>query len=256
MLVANASLTGSAGELVHQVVGSARLQLASRSPQGFDERVATASGALPGVRLAAPVLRENVAVVGPRGREAVQLLGVTPQAALLGGLGDRNFGPGGFRFAGGLLLPASVAAETGAEPGDSVRVLALGSARTIKVGGVLGSSPFGTLSSSPVALTLLPVAQRLTGLPRRVTQVYVEPRPGQDARVASELRGLAGSSLDVEAADQRAAAARTGGPAERPVDLAVRGDQRDGRLPAGAERDAPDRARAAAVRRRPAHAGL
>ncbi len=79
VLVANASLTGAAAELVHQFVGSARLQLAARSQEGFDERLATAARASPGVRVAAPVLRENIAVVGPSGRrESVQLLGVTP----------------------------------------------------------------------------------------------------------------------------------------------------------------------------------
>ena len=37
VLVANTSLTGSAGELIHQVVGSARLQLSARSAEGFDQ---------------------------------------------------------------------------------------------------------------------------------------------------------------------------------------------------------------------------
>jgi putative ABC transport system permease protein len=202
VLVANTSLTGSASELVHQVVGNARLQVAARSPQGFEQRLAAGASALPGVRVAAPVLRENVAVVGPRGRVGVQLLGVTPGAAQLGGLGTRDFGPGGFRFAGGLLLPQSIAAATGAEPGDRVTILALGETHSIGVGAVLASAPFGTLSSSPVAITLLPVAQRLTGLTRRVTQVYVQPQPGADRQVASELRALTGSSLDVEPADR------------------------------------------------------
>ena len=201
VLVANASLTGSAGELVHRVVGSARLQLAARSQDGFAERLAGASRRLPGVRVAAPVLRENVAVVGPRGRQSVQLLGVTPSVVNLGGFGTRELGLAGFRFVGGLILPAGVAGAIGAEPGDRVTVLALGSAHTITVGAVLSSSVFGALASSPVAVTPLASAQRLTGLQDLVTQVLVEPLPGEDRLVAGELRTLAAGRLDVLAAD-------------------------------------------------------
>ncbi len=201
VLVANTSLTGSAGELIHRVVGSARLQLSARSSEGLDQSLLPRSRRLPGVRVAAAVLRENVAVVGPRGRDAVQILGVTPAVVTLGGLGNRDFGPGGFTFAGGLILPASVAAATGAEPGTEVTVLARGVARTVKVGAVLSSSMFGALASSPVALAQLRVAQRLTGLPQRASEILVEPRRGDDRLVAAELRTLAAGRLDVAPAD-------------------------------------------------------
>ncbi len=201
VLVANTSLTSSAGDLVHQVVGSARLQLAARSPAGFDRRLARMSEHLPGVRVAAAVLRENVAVVGPRGRESLQLLGVTLEVAKLGGIGRRNFGPGGFSFSEGLILPASVAAATGAEPGQRVTVLARGEAHAVTVSAVVSSTTFGALASSPVAITPLPVAQRLTGLQGRVTQVLVQPQRGSQARVAGELRTLAAGRLDVEPAE-------------------------------------------------------
>ena len=201
VLVANTSLTGSAGELVHQVVGSATVQLSARSPEGFDQRLAGAAARLPGVRASAAVLRSDVAVVGPRGRESLQLLGVTPSVLKLGGLAPRGFGPGGLSFGAGLMLPSSVAAATGAQPGGRVRVLARGGAGTITVGAVLGSSLFGALASTPVAVTLLPSAQRLTGLGGRVTQVLLQSRPGAGARVARELRGLAAGRLDVLTAD-------------------------------------------------------
>jgi putative ABC transport system permease protein len=200
VLIANTSLTSSGDQLVHQVVGGARLQLAARSSDGFDEGLARASRRLAGVRGAAPVLRENVAVLGPRGREAVQLVGLTPGIVTVAGLGARYFGPGGFRFAGGLILPESIASATGVEPGDQVTVLASGAAHTIKVGAVLDGAPFGALASSPVAATLLSAAQRITGLHGRVTQVLVEPRHGQDRLVAGELRGLAAGRLDVASA--------------------------------------------------------
>jgi putative ABC transport system permease protein len=66
---------------------------------------------------------------------------------------------------------------------------------------VLSGSLFGALTSSPVAITLLPVAQRLVGLPGRVTQILVQPRPGADRLVAGEMRRIAGRRLDVTPAD-------------------------------------------------------
>jgi len=201
VLVANASLTGSAEELVHQVVGSARLELAARSQGGFDQRLVGVSRHLAGVRVAAPALRENVAVVGPHGRQSVQLLGVTPAVASLGGFGTEALGLTGFRFAGGLILPASVASAVGVEPGGRVTVIALGVAHAAVVSTILKSSPFGALATSPVAITQLASAQRLTGLRGRITQVLVKPRHGEDSRVAGELRALGGGRLDVVAAD-------------------------------------------------------
>jgi putative ABC transport system permease protein len=199
VLVANTSLTGSASQLVHQVIGTARLQLTSRSPEGFEEHLAATP--LPGARVVAPVLRENVTVVGPHGRVPVQLLGITPEAARLGGFGTRDFANGGFSFAGGLLLPASVATAAGVEPGDRVTVLARGSASTSRVGAVLASAAFGAIASSPVAITPLSAAQRLTGMKGRITQLYVQPYVGADQRVAGELQRIGGSSLSVEPAD-------------------------------------------------------
>jgi putative ABC transport system permease protein len=202
VLLANASLTGAAAGLVHQFVGTARLQLAARSQAGFDEQLASTVRGLAGVRVEAPVLRENIAVVGPSGRrDSVQLLGVSSAVTRLGGLGTRELGLGGFRFTGGLILPESVADEIGVEPGGQVTVLAFGSAHTIAVAAVLKSSLFGVLASSPVAVTLLPRAQRLTGLEGRITQVLVQPGRGEDRRVAGELSTLAAGRLSVLPAD-------------------------------------------------------
>ena len=44
VLVANTSLTSSAGALIQQVIGSARVQLTARSPAGFDQRLAGTVG--------------------------------------------------------------------------------------------------------------------------------------------------------------------------------------------------------------------
>ncbi len=218
VLVANTSLTSSAAELLHRVIGSARIQLAARSSSGFDMRLASTSEHLAGVRVAAPVLRQNIAMVGPRGRQSVQLLGVTPAVALLNGLGgqdsSRASGLAGIRVAGGLasgleaigvggglILPSSVAVATGAKVGGQVTVFARGYASRIRVAAVLSDSKVGALASSPIAITQLPVAQRLTGLKGRVTQVYYEPLRGADRLLAGELRTLAAGRLDVLPAD-------------------------------------------------------
>lgn len=201
VLVANTSLTSSAGALIRQVIGSAHVQLTARSPTGFQQGVAGRVEHLPGVRSSAAILRENVSVVGPRGTNAVQMLGVTAGVVNLGSLDTRNFGAGGFRFSGGLILPEVVAGAIGAEPGSRVTVLAAGGARQVRVGAVLSGSLFGALTSSPVAIALMPVAQHLVGMPGRITQVLVQPRPGADRRVAAELRRIAGGRLDVAPAD-------------------------------------------------------
>jgi putative ABC transport system permease protein len=201
VLVANTSLTGSAGELIHDVVGTARLQLSARSSAGLDQHLLETSRRLPGVRVGAGVLRENVAVVGPRGREAVQILGVTPAVATLGGLGTSNVETGEFSLTGGLVLPAAVASATGAKAGTRVTVLARGSAHVVKVGAVLRSSLFGALASSPVVVSQLRLAQRITGLTGKLSEILIQPRRGSDELVARELRTLAAGRLNVAPAD-------------------------------------------------------
>jgi putative ABC transport system permease protein len=201
VLVANGSLTGSAGELVHELAGSAQLQLAARSQNGFSESLLERSSQQPGVAVAAPMLRENVAVVGPRGRQSVQLVGVTSSVLHLGSFGAKTLGVTSISFGHGLILPASIAEEVGVEPNGYVTVLAFGKPTAIQVTAVLRNPPFGALASSPVAVASLASAQALTGLSRRVTQILIAAKPGQERSVASELRTLAAGRLDVVAAD-------------------------------------------------------
>ncbi|HLH13902.1 MAG TPA: ABC transporter permease [Solirubrobacteraceae bacterium] len=202
VLVANASLTSSAEQVIHQVIGSASVQLAARSQEGFDEGLLARTRALPAVHAAAPVLREDVAIVGPRGRQPVQLLGVTTAVVRMGGFGARQFGLSNFNFGSGLILPESVARAVGAEPGTNLTVLAFGAAHTDSVSAVLKPSPFGALASSPIAVSGLGEAQTLTGLRGHLTQILVEPRGGEQARASSELRTLAAGRLNVLAADE------------------------------------------------------
>ncbi len=117
VLVANTSIDSSASDLVHAVTGSARVALVARSSDGFDERLSTRIGHLRGVRVASPILREDAAIVGPTGRQPIQLLGVTASLVTLGSSATRNLGAGTSLLTGGVGLPASVAATIGAETG-------------------------------------------------------------------------------------------------------------------------------------------
>ncbi len=201
VLVANTSLTSSAGALIHQVIGSARLELAARSPQGFQQSVASEVQRLHGVRASAAVLRENVSLLGPKGRQPAQMLGVSGGIVALGSFGVADLGAGGFRFSRGVLLPAQLASELGVGVGSPITLLATGVAHRLRVGAVLSSATFGALASSPVVVTMLPVAQQLTSRERRVTQLLVEPDRGADSSVRAELRRVAGNRLDVTSAD-------------------------------------------------------
>jgi len=201
VLVANASLTGTAEQLVHELAGSARLELSARSQQGFDEALTERVRRLPGVAVAAPVLREDIAVIGPRSRQPVELLGVTPAILHLGSFGTGSLGLTSISFGDGLILPASVAEALGAEPNEHVTVLAFGRASAPALNAELKSSPFGALASSPVAVASLATAQRLTGLQGRVTQILITPEHGHETLVARELRALAQGRLDVVGAE-------------------------------------------------------
>lgn len=202
VLVANTSLSASTERLVDGVVGSARIQLAARSADGFDQRIADAAVRMPGIKHAAPNLRANVAVVGPTGvRRSIQLVGVTPALAELGGVQTRDFGPGGLRLSDGITLPASIADAIGARAGATIDLLARGRMQRVRVGTVLGSGTIGALADSPVGIALLGVAQRLTGREGQVSQLLVEPEPGADEAVTAALRRIAHGRLYVGPAD-------------------------------------------------------
>jgi putative ABC transport system permease protein len=201
VLLANTSITGSAGRLVHQLVGSARLQLAARSAEGFDQNLAEVAGRLPGVQVAVPILRENATVIGPSGREPVQLIGVTPHLVALGSAATQNLGSGAQLIAGGVGLPSAVASTVGARITQPVTLVANGEVHSLKVHAVLVSQTVGAVADSPVVVALLPVAQMLAGRQGRITSVLVKPRPGADRLVERELRAVAGERIDVLPAD-------------------------------------------------------
>jgi putative ABC transport system permease protein len=202
VLLANASLESSASKLIHGLTGSARFALVARSSRGFDEGVAVQAGNLPGVQVAAPVLRENVTLIGPRSeQEAVQLIGVSPSIESLGGSATQQYASATALLQGGLGLPTGVAGNLGVGRGATVELAGNGQVRTARVKALLGGGVLGSAASSPVAVAVLAVAQRLAGMGRRVSEVLIEPAPGEERKVAGELTRLAAGRLDVRAAD-------------------------------------------------------
>lgn len=201
VLVANTSISGSAGQLLHGLTGDAKVQLAARSADGMHERLIGRVERLPGVRHAAPLLRTRVVVVGASGRRSVEMVGATPALALLGGELTRTFASGGLRLPRGMLLPDGVADEIGATSGRSVTVLVEGRRRKVFVGAVLGSELVGGLAGAQAAMVSLLLAQDLTGNRRRVSHILVEPRPGAEAAVRRQLKRIAAGRLSVTPAD-------------------------------------------------------
>lgn len=201
VLLANASLLGATEDTVQGVIGAARLQLAARSNAGFDQRLANRVRTMPGVQSAAAVLQESATVLGSHGRAHVQIIGVTPALATLGGSIPQRVGAGPSLVGDGVALPSTIAKAIGARPEQTVSVLADGSAHPAHVSLVAGTNTLGAAADSPLAVTLIGEAQRLTGKPGRVTQVFVRPSPGKDKLVEGELRALAGGRLNVVPAD-------------------------------------------------------
>ncbi|HSZ69452.1 MAG TPA: FtsX-like permease family protein [Solirubrobacteraceae bacterium] len=197
VLLANTAINGSASELDRQLIGSAKLQLVARSSAGFSEQIAEAAGRLPGVEVASPLLRSSAVVVGPRGRQLVQLIGVTASLAALEAQATQNLGAGTSLLTGGIGLAEAPAQAAGVHGGQRVLLLANGEAHRVLLRLTLGSQIVGAVAGSPIAIALLPVAQHLVGTPGRVTNVLIKPAAGAQRQVEGELRRLAAGRLDV-----------------------------------------------------------
>ena len=201
VLLANASLLGSTEQTIKGVIGAARLELASRSDKGFGETLVKRVALLRGVQVAAPVLQENATVLGAKGRLPVRLIGVTPSVVSLGGSITRNVGATPSLIGESVGLPVAVAAALKAKPEQGVTLLIGGRAVNVKVSAILGQETVGAAAESPLVISLLSFAQRLAGRTGRVTQIYIQPRAGDDLLVARELKQIAHGRLDVVAAD-------------------------------------------------------
>lgn len=195
--VANTSLVGSVTQLQSGLVGKARLQLAARSANGFDERLLAHVQALPGVRAAAPLFETYATVIGPRGSASVDLIGADPRFARLGGALLHRFTATDLARQRAIALPAPIAHAVGAGFGQQVTLDLAGGRVIAPVGAQLGSDDIGDLVNDPVALAPLAYAQAMAGMRGRLMRIFVEVRAGREQEVRAGLERLAGGRLNV-----------------------------------------------------------
>jgi len=207
-LVASGSIAGSAAQVVHKVIGRADLQLRSRSPEGFDERMLSSVERLPGVKASAPLLEVPANIVAPDGRQlTVTVLGADVALGTLDGLAHTVTGAVfsergvGLSSASAEALAIAPAAVERATP-EHVTVKLRGLAFDLKVSAVLGKEAAGSLSGVLAAAMPLETLQALSGLKGRVTRILVQSQPGHRGQVRQELGTLAAGRIAVTPADQ------------------------------------------------------
>lgn len=206
--IASQSIAGSAGEVVHAVIGPASLQLRARTSQGFEERLLARVEKLPGVQQAAPLLEQTATIRSSDGnRVTVNLAGADTSLVVLDGLAHTL--PIATLSPGGLGLSGTTARTLALPPGSHAGEVTLdlrGTATPIRVSAVLGPETFGALAHAQVAVMPLADLQRLADLRGLVSRILVQVRPGRESAVRSELETLAGGRIAVVAADQDVAA--------------------------------------------------
>ena len=204
-IVAAGSVSGSSSQAVRTVIGPATLQLHARSSEGISATLLRAAQRLPGVLAAGSELETTATLRAPSGRTAtVDLAGAGTSLVFLDGLARTI--PTATLSARGIGLSSRTAGELAidspAAQHSSVELYARGKAASVPISAVLGREAFGALSHTSVAVMQLAELQRLMGLRGRVSRILVQPRPGEAAKVRSELAGLAHGRIDVTAADQ------------------------------------------------------
>jgi putative ABC transport system permease protein len=198
--VASTSLDGSVSQLSRQLVGNMDLQLQARSPQGFPRSLLASVRAIPGVTQALPVLEAQADVIGPRGRESVDLIGSGPQFAHAGGPLLRRFSARQLSEQRALALPAPVAQAIGAGTLVPIEVQVGTHVSTTLLGATLQEGDIGPLVHSPVAIAPVAYAEQLTGTQGQITRIFVKTAPGARARVHAALVRLATGRINVEPA--------------------------------------------------------
>lgn len=191
------SVTGSADRLVDGIGGDADLEVSGVTDSGFDESLVSTIAAVPGVAVAAPMLRTTVTT--PTLPDRFLLLGADARMAALGSTLQHEVAPASAALAG---TPGGVAvgAGTGLVVGDS---LDLGTG-TAPVAAVLGAGA-DSLSGGRFALAPLATAQDLTGRPGRLDSVLVVAAPGADVgQVRTDLVAAVGGRAVVAEPSARA----------------------------------------------------
>jgi putative ABC transport system permease protein len=218
--VAQSSIAGATGQVVHAVVGKASLQLRSQGSEGFDESMLAKVEAIPGVKQAAPLLEQPATLLTAGGRRVtVDLVGTDVSLAVLDGLAQTlpldALTPGGVGLS--QIAAKTLRIDASNVGRREVTIQLRGRATHQRVSTVLGPEAAGAISKASVAVMSLARLQRLAGMPRRVTRILVQTAPGRQGEVHRALQRLAGGRLQVASADEDVTALDQ---ALRPSDLA------------------------------------
>jgi putative ABC transport system permease protein len=199
--IAASSLSSSVSSLNAGIVGNAKLQLSARSAQGFPESLLTQVRAIPGVRVAAPLLEVGAQASGPRGSASVQLVGADPSLAQLNGALVRKTNLTPFAGIEAVVLPSPVAQQIGVTKfGGTVTFKIAGHSAEAGLYTQLHAKQIGQLAASPIAVAPLAVAQEMAGYGRTLSRILVDAAPGRTASVRAALVHLAAGRLDVQPA--------------------------------------------------------
>jgi putative ABC transport system permease protein len=204
--IAGTSLNDSVTQLTHSLVGDMQLQLQARGPEGFPAALLSEVRQIPGVAEAQPVLEEQANVVGPRGAESVELLGVPSSfAQRLGDLRDLPGHPSVEQLSHqqelGLPAPMAKAIGAGTEALSPIEIAVGTHVSSTLVGEILREGNIGGLVHSPVVFAPVSYAEDLSGAAGRITRIFVRTKPGSEAQVRTALLRLAAGTLNVEPAD-------------------------------------------------------
>jgi putative ABC transport system permease protein len=199
--VASQSLTSSVAQLSHGIVGNASLQLLARDSHGMPEGLVGQVRAIPGVRVAAPLLEASAQANGPNGSASVELVGADSSLKQLDGALVRRTELAPFAGIGAVLLPAQLAGRIGVTKfGKEVTLQMYGRTERAPLYEVLHERQIGGLAASPIVVAPLFYAQEMTGLKGQVSRMLVQPVPGHEAAVRAALVRLAAGRLNVESA--------------------------------------------------------
>jgi putative ABC transport system permease protein len=189
--VASQSLDGSVRQLTHELVGGTQYQLDARGPTGFPEALEQQVQALPGVKAALPLIDQQATIIGRHARASVDLIGVDPRFAQLGGPLARKFSGRELSRQKVIALPKPLAMTLGVEAFQDVMLQTDSGTQETLLAATLGTSEVGGLVNSQLALAPIRYAQILVGSRGRISRLYIKVDPAQRQQAAAGLRRLA-----------------------------------------------------------------
>jgi putative ABC transport system permease protein len=189
------SLTRSEARLNTQLLGSAQVQLDARGPEGFAEGLLAQVRAVPGVRVALPIVERQVNLTGPGGERSVDLIGVDLRMVRLGVRLQRRFSAPQLATLPAIALPEPLALEIGTVGTLARLELQVGAhVQKTLVAATLREADIGDLVHSPIAIAPIRYAQSVAGAPDRLSRIFVRYDPARAGEVRATLARLAARS--------------------------------------------------------------